>query len=64
MALVVGLRTLSRGVRIRVKENGTGNKVTLSPTVTTNVDLDDVEVRRSLANHGAIGQYLVVPPAS
>ena len=63
MALVVGLRTLSRGVRIRVK-NTNGDKVTLSPTTTTNVDLDDVEVRRSLANHGAIGQYLVVPPAS
>lgn len=58
MAQIVALRTLSRGVRIRIK-NQAGVKVTLSPTVDTVVDLDDVDVRRTLANHGAIGQYTV-----
>jgi hypothetical protein len=58
MAQYVALRTLSRGVRIRIK-NSAGVKVTLSPTADTVVDLDDVDVRRTLANHGAIGQYTV-----
>lgn len=58
MAQYVALRTLNRGVRIRIK-NSAGTKVTLSPTVDTIVDLDDVDVRRTLANHGAIGQYTI-----
>lgn len=59
MAQVVSIRALKRGLRIRVKNTG-GNLVTLSTTANTMVDLDDVDVRRQLAHHSAVGQYIVV----
>lgn len=58
MAQYVALRALSRTVKIRVKDSS-GSRVTLSNVNDTVVDLDDVEVRRALGHHSAIGQYVV-----
>lgn len=59
MAQVVEIRSLKRGLRLRVK-NSAGTVVTLSATANTKVDLDDVDVRRQLSHHSAIGQFIVV----
>lgn len=57
MSQLVAIRALSRQ-RIRVV-NSDGNKVSLSQTSDTIVDLDNPENRRALARHHAIGQYVV-----
>lgn len=58
MAQYVGVRALSRSTNIRVV-NSTGAQVKLSPTADTVIDLDRADNRRALANHSAVGQYIV-----
>lgn len=58
MAQYVALRALNRSAKVRVKNSG-GTNTTLKTTVDTIVDLDDAAVRRQLARHSAIGQYIV-----
>lgn len=58
MARYVWLRALNRSAKVRVV-NSAGNRVVLTPTTDTLVDLDLVTNRRSLARHSSIGQYIV-----
>jgi predicted polyphosphate/ATP-dependent NAD kinase len=58
MAQYVGVRALSRSTAIRVV-NSAGAQVKLTPTADTVIDLDLATNRRALANHSAIGQFIV-----
>lgn len=58
MAQYVAVRALNRSSSIRVRDRN-DNKVTLSPTVDTVIDLDLASNRRALARHSAVGQYIV-----
>lgn len=63
MARYITVRALNRTAKVRVT-NSDGNTVTLSPTADTTVDIDDAAVRRQLARHSSIGQYIVTTPAA
>lgn len=58
MAQYIAVRALSRSTSIRVV-NSAGAQVKLSPTADTVIDLDLGTNRRALANHSAVGQYIV-----
>lgn len=58
MTQFVGVRSLSRTSRIRLIDKD-GNKVTLSSTADTVVDLDRVDNRKALAHHSTVGQWIV-----
>lgn len=58
MAQLVAIRALNRSANVRVVDR-LGNKVKLSTTVDTVVDLDRADNRRELARASAIGQYIV-----
>ena len=58
MAQIVAIRALGHNARVRVK-NQAGNLVQVSSTNDTVVDLDDPLVRKHLAHHTAIGQWVV-----
>jgi flagella basal body P-ring formation protein FlgA len=55
---LVAVRQLNRGPKVRVVDYQ-GNKKTLSNTFDTVVDLNNVDNRRALAHHIAIGQVIV-----
>jgi hypothetical protein len=58
MPVHVALRALNRSTKVRVKRQGDGVLVNLSPTKDTIVDVTDPVNRRQLAKHGAIGTYI------
>ena len=58
MAQYVGVRALNRSSQIRVVDQN-GNKVKLTPTTDTIIDLDLASNRQSLSNHASVGQFIV-----